>query len=640
MKRNLLLMLIVVATVLSSCIKKDMDDIRGRLSNLEEWQNSVNSSISSLQNIVSALEGKDYVTSVTPLADGSGYVITFQKIGAVTIKNGEKGDTPVIGTRQDTDGKYYWTVNGEWLLDNGTKIATTGKEGLTPNIGSNGNWWIGTTDTGIKAQGDAIFAKDGVDNTNADYVVLTLADGITKIQLPRYKAFKIGTDESNNAIMITGKTTTIKLLLPEGFKEKDYTAIMAQVISDQGTGTAILTRAATTSWMVTISKPTFDSDGTYNNDATITVTAPDDIIKGENAMLEVTLVGNDGNKIVATRALKYIDAYVVGFRNEGPTIAFLWHNGTALDLTDENSGSRASSVYVSDGVVYMVGYEHYSSLNAVAKLWKSENGVLKESISLTDGTQQAFASSVYVMGETVYVAGHEYNNSKKYVAKVWKLENGIVSNPISLTDGTSSANATSLYLSGEVVYVVGTETKDSENTIIKLWKIENGIVSSSISLTDGTFDTDVSSVFAVDGKVYVAGYERNSAKKYVAKLWKIENGAIKETTALTSGLTLANAKSVYVWEGVAYVVGLEYRNPTYSTALLWKVENGKIIDEISLTDGTKNGYPRSIYVSDGVAFIAGADGYFANQWQVSDRSVTATVLLKDISYAYGIFVDK
>ena len=55
-----------------------------------------------------------------------------------------------------------------------------GKNGTTPTIGENGNWWIGDTDTGIKAQGDkgekgnagadgedGIPGEDGEDGKNA-----------------------------------------------------------------------------------------------------------------------------------------------------------------------------------------------------------------------------------------------------------------------------------------------------------------------------------------------------------------------------------------------------------------------------------------------------------------------------------------
>lgn len=415
MKKILLLMLAVVAMV-SSCTKSDLDDIRAeqarqaeRLTALELWQQSVNGSIASLQGLVTALEKKDFVTTVTPLSDGTGYVINFQNSGAVTIKHGDKGATPIIGTKQDADGKYYWTLDGEWLLDNGAKIPTTGAkgdkgdkgddgqtpyigsngnwwvgtadlgikaqgdtgdDGQTPYIGSNGNWWIGKTDlgvkaqgdkgddavapqvrinatsgewevstdkgenwttTGVKAQGDAIFAKDGVDNSNSGYVILTLADGTTKITLPRYKAFKIGTDSGNDAWGISSSSTTIPLSLPAGFKESDYTAIMAQVISNQGTGTDIKTRAATSPWSVTVNKPTF-TNGTYNNDASVTVTLPNDAAEDEAAILEVTLVNSDGSKTTATRALKVVE----------------W-NGTTKTAPAVGDGSEANPYLISTG---------------------------------------------------------------------------------------------------------------------------------------------------------------------------------------------------------------------------------------------------------------------------------------------------
>ena len=45
-------------------------------------------------------------------------------------EKGEAGVTPVIGVAKDTDGVYYWTLNGSWLVDeSGSKIPTTGKDG-------------------------------------------------------------------------------------------------------------------------------------------------------------------------------------------------------------------------------------------------------------------------------------------------------------------------------------------------------------------------------------------------------------------------------------------------------------------------------------------------------------------------------
>ncbi len=67
---------------------------------------------------------------------------------------GQDGQTPFIGE------------NGNWWIgttDTGVKAqgaqglqgetGVAGQDGQTPFIGENGNWWIGTTDTGVKAQG-------------------------------------------------------------------------------------------------------------------------------------------------------------------------------------------------------------------------------------------------------------------------------------------------------------------------------------------------------------------------------------------------------------------------------------------------------------------------------------------------------
>lgn len=85
---------------LSSCtddyndseLRNDIENLEDRVTTLEKWQKSVNGNIQSLQNLVAALEDKDYVTGVTPLEDGTGYVITFLKSGNITIKHGEKGN--------------------------------------------------------------------------------------------------------------------------------------------------------------------------------------------------------------------------------------------------------------------------------------------------------------------------------------------------------------------------------------------------------------------------------------------------------------------------------------------------------------------------------------------------------------------
>ena len=70
--------------VLVSCEKYDDSDLRNDVQNLEnrvnaleKWQGEVNSNLTSLQSIANALNGADYLTSITDLKDDSGKVIGY-----------------------------------------------------------------------------------------------------------------------------------------------------------------------------------------------------------------------------------------------------------------------------------------------------------------------------------------------------------------------------------------------------------------------------------------------------------------------------------------------------------------------------------------------------------------------------------
>ena len=127
-----------------SALTGRVDNLENRVHILEELCKQMNTNVSSLQTLVTALQDNDYVKSVTSvMQDGQeiGYTITFTKSKPITIyhgQDGKKGDTgaagndghtPVIGVRQDTDGIYYWTLDGDWLTEDGNKIKAQGTDG-------------------------------------------------------------------------------------------------------------------------------------------------------------------------------------------------------------------------------------------------------------------------------------------------------------------------------------------------------------------------------------------------------------------------------------------------------------------------------------------------------------------------------
>lgn len=73
--------------------------------------------------------------------------------------------------------EFIATISGK----DGTN-GTNGKDGATPHIGDNGNWFIGETDTGVKAEGtNGKDGKDGVGIKNATvdiqgHLIITLTD--------------------------------------------------------------------------------------------------------------------------------------------------------------------------------------------------------------------------------------------------------------------------------------------------------------------------------------------------------------------------------------------------------------------------------------------------------------------------------
>ena len=174
MKRLFTICLLLLATLFCGChdayddtlVWDKLNNHEERITALEELCKKMNTNISALQTLVTALQESDTIASITPITEGGeviGYTITFTKSQPVTIyhgkdgangadgkdgangadgKDGADGYTPVIGVRQDADGIYYWTLDGEWLLDSdGNKIkaeGTDGKDGINGEDGKDG----------------------------------------------------------------------------------------------------------------------------------------------------------------------------------------------------------------------------------------------------------------------------------------------------------------------------------------------------------------------------------------------------------------------------------------------------------------------------------------------------------------------
>lgn len=214
MKKHFLT-LILAAMTLIGCNSNNglyglLSDFDNRITTLEILCQEFNTNITSLRTIVEAQQTGDYITGITPIMkDGKqvGYTITFAKHEPITIYNGEdgakgdkgdKGETgdigtlPIVGVAQDTDGKYYWTLNGEWLLDDaGQKIPVTGEKGDKGETGAAGqdgqNGTNGTNGQDGQDGQDGVTPQLKIEN---DYWYISYDKGATWTQLGKAKGDK------------------------------------------------------------------------------------------------------------------------------------------------------------------------------------------------------------------------------------------------------------------------------------------------------------------------------------------------------------------------------------------------------------------------------------------------------------------
>ena len=287
-----------------SALTGRVDDLESRVEKLEELCRQMNTNISSLQTLVTALQNSDYITAVTPVTSGGqtiGYTMTFKHALPITIyhgtngkdgqdgtdgkdgQDGKNGTTPVIGVAL-YNGVYYWTLNGTWLTDtSGNKIKAEGtdgkpgqdgKDGITPKLKiENGYWWIsydnkvswtklGQATGNDGKDGDTLFSK--VDDQGKE-VVFTLTNG-TVITIPKgdNSQFAIHFDKTEITALNAGETISFEYTITAATDET-----LVRAISQNG-------------WKATV-VPASTSTGK------IYITAPDPLVAGE-----VLILANDG----------------------------------------------------------------------------------------------------------------------------------------------------------------------------------------------------------------------------------------------------------------------------------------------------------------------------------------------------------
>lgn len=124
------------------------------------------------------------------------------------------------------------------LLQDQENGVFDGKDGITPHIGANGNWYLGETDTGVKAQGeDGGYYTPVVSQTEANTMTVSfapskmgmgLAPEPKAITLPAGKDYVLTDADKQKIAALAAQLVDV----PDSYTKAEIDAIMGSYITD------------------------------------------------------------------------------------------------------------------------------------------------------------------------------------------------------------------------------------------------------------------------------------------------------------------------------------------------------------------------------------------------------------------------
>lgn len=255
MRRILIFPIILLTFLLStSCHNEYFEQIKEydeRVAALQAACDQMNSDIFAIRVLVNSIQSKDMISGISAIFSDDnkelGYKINFIKHDPITIYHGQNGNIPLIGSKVDKDGNYYWTLkygNGpeEWILGpNGEKILSMG---IVPVLRIRNDRWEISYD-GLKTWEDIGQASGGDGDTmfkriymsDPDFVTITLTNGTT-FQIPKFTAYQqVVEDVAKSRQNVNAQEVIIEALLDSAI----YIKSTKEIVSDGETvGTEVL----------------------------------------------------------------------------------------------------------------------------------------------------------------------------------------------------------------------------------------------------------------------------------------------------------------------------------------------------------------------------------------------------------------
>lgn len=248
---------------------------------------------------------------------------TAEGLGAVKGKDGKDGATPTIG------------LDGNWYIDDvDTGVKAVGEDGITPHIDpTTKHWIIGETDTGILAEGtNGTDGTDGVDGTDgfsptievktqtATEYVLSITDKNGSFDTPNLK----GKDGSGTEVDLSGYA-----------KKEDVPTKTSELENDSGFLNAIPSEYVTETKMQEYAQPLGDyaTNTDLQSYSLISDTGNEIALSIDPVNYIMTLqLKNANGDVLSEKTIDFpLESMVVNATYNAGVITFTLQNGTTFE---------------------------------------------------------------------------------------------------------------------------------------------------------------------------------------------------------------------------------------------------------------------------------------------------------------------
>lgn len=232
MKKSLLIIAALLVLPLSGCkhikeIDEKLEDLDSRVSALETQVSEMSGKLGSMQALLS---GKYLVSSVTEMEGGTSFKVTLVEASGkstdIYVTGSTDGSEPPISVRRDSDGNWYWTAGGQWLLAGGEKVPAGGPDSHIPLVRiEDGNWYVSMDGKNWTLAGSMLGGQGsmitGIDFTSDPRNVLFMLSDGSVVILPKGQSMiklQILFDEDALAAIPAGTiaSTAYEVIAPEG----------------------------------------------------------------------------------------------------------------------------------------------------------------------------------------------------------------------------------------------------------------------------------------------------------------------------------------------------------------------------------------------------------------------------------------